>query len=702
MSIAIGIDLGTTFSAVSYIESSGKPVILKNSIGESTTPSVIYFKNNGTIIIGDEAKEMQEFGEQNVASFFKRNMGDSNFGLNFNNKVYSATELSTILLRHLKEEAEKKLGKAIDKAVITVPAYFNDLQREATIEAAKNAGLEVLRIINEPTAAALNYGLKTDKNQKILVYDLGGGTFDVTILEIKKDAISVIATGGDHELGGKDWDNRLLGYFASQFEEEFGVDPLEDALAFNDLLVKGEEAKKQLSSAQKTQFTLVFGTDKGRYELIRDKFNELTFDLLQKTKSKAEEVLQEAGLRWNDLDGILLVGGSTRMPMVKDWVREISGKEPIPGINPDEEVCLGAGIQAKLELEKITGKASYFLGGRVKKIEDVMSHSLGLIAENQDRSKYINSILIPKNKTIPVIETRPYQLRTGRNRNNELEVYLTQGESEDLRMCTVIGKYVFSEIEHLPGGNTIIDIEYQYDDNGKVQVSAKQRENNKALKKEQQELPADMSWIFEPPVKEELVNAHLSIVIAIDISGSMSGRPLAEAQKAAKSLIDKLDMANTSVALMPFANKVMVNQPLTQKSKKLIKGIDNWIEIMNKGTVGYGNSTHPFNKALEVLQNEEDPRFIIVLADGVWSRQNIAIEAAKKCAEEGIEIIAIGFGGADRNFLRAIATSDENALFTDLSKLVSSFSKIGQVLSQNSGQLGQSEGKKKGFLGFFK
>lgn len=704
METAIGIDLGTTFSSVSVIDEYGRPIIVNNILEKPLTPSVIYFENNDNIVVGFEAKEMQASGEKNIASFFKRNMGNANFQLSFHGKNYSATDLSGLLIKKLKEDAEKVLKKTIKKAVITVPAYFNDLQKKATIKAAEIAGLEVLRIINEPTAAAIAFGINQIENQTILVYDLGGGTFDVTVLKIMNSAIQVIATGGDHELGGKNWDDRLIGYIANQFIEEFGVDPLADSISFNDLLVKAEITKKHLSSSQSAKLSIVVDKIKSSYEISRTKFEEITQDLLQKTKLKAEEVLREANLSWNELDGVLLVGGSTRMPMITKWVELMSGKLPLKGINVDEAVCLGAAVQANIELNKNNLSKTFSLGSKIKTIEDVISHSLGLIAENCDRSKYINTIIIPKNKRIPTSEMRPYQIKTGRKIKNELEIYVTQGESELIGECKVIGKYIFSNIDFVQNGISIIDIEYKYNENGIVQIGAIQRETGKKLIMTEVDLPKDMSWIDREPVKEEFVIPHLSVVIAVDLSGSMSGGPLIEAQKAATEFIEKLDLSNTSVALMPFADRVIVNQELTQNANKLLSGIKNWSELMEKGTVGYGNSTHPFNDALRLLKDHEDPRFVIVLADGVWSYQELAIKSAKLCADDCIEIIAIGFGGADETFLKAIATSDENALFTNLEGLVTSFSKIAQVLTETSGNfnLNLNDNKKKGFLSFLK
>ena len=504
----IGIDLGTTYSAVSTIDEFGKPVILKNSDGENLTPSVVYFDEHGNAIAGAEAKEMMLSGEDNVIMFFKREMGNPEFRFNVNGKDYSATDLSAILLRKLKSDAEIRLGSTVTKAVITVPAYFNDLQRNETIKAAQNAGLEVLRIINEPTAAAINYGITRDVDQKLLVYDLGGGTFDVTVLEIKDGDINVLATGGDHSLGGKDWDDCIINYITDQFVREFGEDPNDDPLTYNDLAFNAEKLKKQLSSTQSASMLVRYAGHRQKYEITRVKFEELTANLLQSTQEKTEEVLREAGLRWQDISGALLVGGSTKMPMVEKWVQEMSGRPPLRGINVDEAVCLGAGIQASIEmtnqsirrgLPQGTFRKLSLPSGINLQIKDVMSHSLGVIAVSDDRTKYINSIIIEKNKTIPISAKRSFCHRTFPNSANNLEIYLTQGESADVHDVLVVSKYVLKGIQYIPGNITIIDIEYSYDEDGVINVSGYQTETTINLVAEKVKLSKNMEWLLERP-----------------------------------------------------------------------------------------------------------------------------------------------------------------------------------------------------------
>ncbi|MCK4761651.1 MAG: Hsp70 family protein [Candidatus Aminicenantes bacterium] len=707
MGLSIGIDLGTTFSAAACIDKSGRPVVIKNSEGNPITPSVIYFPPKGEPIVGDEAKEMQALGEADIASFFKRSIGSDSFLLKFNGRDYTPTDLSAIVLRKLKTDAEVEMGQTVTHAVITVPAYFNNFQREATIKAGEMAGLEVLRIINEPTAAALAYGLdRAAGAQTMLVYDLGGGTFDVSLVQIKRSVIQVIATDGDHELGGKDWDDRIATYLGQCFSRDHDVDPLENAESFQDILTRTENAKKQLSVRDQVKVSIVHGGEKESYQLTRSQFEEMTQDLMERTQSLTGQVLSDSRLKWKDIDGVLLVGGSTRMPMVRRYVERMSCKKPLPGVNVDEAAALGAAIQAHVDSAESGDTPKMFTLKSKREIRDVMSHSLGMAAENEDRTRYINSIIIAKNTPAPCSETRPYSIMTAGNHDNKVEVYMLQGESETPLQNNILGKYVFPGIEHTSSRQAVLDIQYRYDRNGVVSVTAKQRETGKNLPLTIEPVPQDMSWLSRPPEEEQVVTVHPSILIAVDLSGSMAGNPLTKACKAAGKFVKEIDLSHASLGLIAFADKVKVTQDICQNVKKLHKGIAKWHDLMETGDVGWGNEAEPFSKALKILKNTEDPRFIILLTDGMWNDQEDAIRQAKRCHKEGIEIIAIGFGGADREFLKAAATCDENALFTDMNSLVGSFSKIARVLTESGGKLpdagaGKSANRKKGFLGFF-
>lgn len=670
----VGIDLGTTNSAIAIINEAGKPEIVNNSDGEATTPSVIYFGPDP--VIGDEAKELQLIGEVNIASFFKRSMGDPNFVLDFYGKKYTPVDLSCLILKKLKGDAEKRLGEVITDAVITVPAYFNDLERCNTIKAGESAGFNVLRIINEPTSAALAYGLhECEEEQLLLVYDLGGGTFDVTLVRISNQDIVVLATEGDHNLGGKDWDDRIVLYLGEQFTELYGVNPLDDDMAFGDLLVKAENGKKELSSRSSASFSMHYQGNKATFKLTRDKFNELTSDLMERTTKLAEHVVQGAGMDWSDINGIILVGGSTKMPMVHEYVKKISGKVPMAGINVDEAVALGAAIQAAMDCKS---SSPVFLLSGEKCVQDVMSHSLGKVALNQDQSKYINSIIIPKNGKIPCREHRDFQLRTKNNLQNKLEVYMTQGESERPKECAILGKYVFNDVSYTNGGLTVVDVCYEYDKNGVVNVFAAEKSTGKKLPMKIEPVPANMGWLDLPPEKQVDI-CHVSIYLCIDVSSSMSGNPLMEAQKAARGFVDKCDLANMSVGLISFGGYGKMRLECCQNAKSIINAI-NGLYVS-----GSTDMTDGINIGYNALKDLKGPRFIILLTDGSPDNQTSAETAAKACRGAGIGIVTIGTGGADFNYLRRLATSDESNIFSKLGNLVATFGHIAQVLTETGG-----------------
>lgn len=718
--VPIGIDLGTTYSAVATVSGRGQPMVVKNSDGESTTPSVVYFPANGIPIVGSEAKEYQAVGENDVASFFKRDMGDPGFYQTFHGRKYSPTELSSLVLKKLKADAEAELGQRIEAAVITVPAYFNNGQRNATIEAARLAGLRVLRIINEPTAAAIAFGLssKTKAGTTTMVYDLGGGTFDVSIVRASDDEIAVLATDGDHKLGGKDWDDRIAGFLAGQFRDEFGADPFEDQESFNDLMIKCEKAKRELSVRDSTRVSIVHNGERGTYTLTRSQFAELTRDLLERTHGIAQSVLNSVeGLTWENLNGVLLVGGSTRMPMVAEFVEEVTGRPPLRGINVDEAVALGAALQAAADLkveDDLSLEASSGEEFSLPAIRDVTCHSLGMVAENQDRSKYLNSIIIKKNSQIPAENACDYTIRVSENRSaNKLEVYMLQGEVESPMECTVLGKYVFTGFTPTKTGRAQVRVHYAYNKNGTVDVRAEQLNAEGGvlgLELTIEPVPEDMSWLGRSPLENDSSASQASpaaLVIAVDASGSMSGTPMNEAKKAALSMVNKLDLSRFHVGILAFSDKMAILTGCTGH-KGVVKGAINKLEV----GLGYGNDACPFEKAMRMMDGEEGSKFIVLLTDGCWSYPQKAIAQAKRVKDEGAEIIAIGFGTADHDFLKTVATCDENALMTDVSNLVDSFSKIAQVLSSDdapqSASLTMPDGNEtkpagtgKGFFGRF-
>ncbi len=682
MSSFVGIDLGTTYSVVAYINANGKPEVILNERGRSITPSVIYF-DGGQSIVGDEAKEHQAMGKTEVASFFKRSMGDTEFMLSFYGRDYTPVDLSGLVLAHLKAQAEHYLETTVTDAVVTVPAYFTHPQRMATIEAGRKAGLNVLKIISEPTAAALAYGLRPSQiEQRVLVYDLGGGTFDISLVSITPDELRVIATDGDHNLGGKDWDDCLIEYLDYQFKTEFGLELVGDDL--NELNIQTEKLKHTLSMRHSAEIRVQAGGHVGLYTVTREHFETLTHHLMDRTELLTERVLAEAHLSWSDISGVLPVGGSTRMPMVRSYIERMSGRPPMGGINPDEAVGLGAAIQAAMEMEETKGQSmpTFHLAGR-KSTVDVVAHSLGMIAESEDRSRYINSVLIGKNLSIPSTKSRPYQLAVRRQSDTELEVFLTQGETDDPQQCAYLGRYIFTDFPPITEKIAVLDITYQYDKNGIVNISAVERSSGKPLKLTVEPVPSDVPARFRDRPMDKYAREHLTVYLGFDLSGSMRGQPLAEAQKAAEEFVSQCDLTTTSVGLISFSDSVYVDQPATQN----IKEITNAIRHLEIGRTGYGNVGHPFDVIYELCKNTNGIRYAIVLADGVWVHQEKAVKQAQRCHSVGIQVIAIGFGGADRKFLARIASSSEQSLFTDLSRLTEAFSTIARELTETGGEV---------------
>ncbi|MBN1966887.1 MAG: Hsp70 family protein, partial [Anaerolineae bacterium] len=581
MARVVGIDLGTTFSAVATIGPDGRAFVIPNDYGDLLTPSVVDLRESPPLV-GQEAKDRQEFGDPGIYAFFKRDMGDRNALYIEGDQHYTPVDLSALVLAYLKRCAELHFREPVRDAVITVPAYFNNMQREATIAAGRRAGLNVLRIISEPTAAALAYGMRpAPGTSRVLVYDLGGGTFDISLVEIGPYDLRVIATAGDHYLGGKDWDDRILQDLSARFEREFGVELIGDD--FNELLVKAEQVKIALSTRQAVRITVQGQGRSGTYEITRADFEAQTGDLLARTEQLVEGVLEEAGQTWDGLAGVLLVGGSTRMPMVREYVGRMSGQPPVAGVDPDQAVALGAAIQAAMDHEERHADAPALLLTGRKTTVDVISNSLGMIAESADRSRYLNSIIIHKNQPIPCAQTRPFQLRVGRSGQARLEVFMTQGEVEAPEGCAYLGKYVFSGFPPLRSDHAVIDVTYAYDRNGVVQVSAVERSTQQPLALAVEPLPPDVPGRFLLPPEDIVVPQHLTLYMAFDLSGSMTGGPLREAQKAAHGFLSQIDLAAASIGLIEFSDRVQTTVRASQNAALISKGI----ERMSIGRTGW-------------------------------------------------------------------------------------------------------------------
>ena len=530
MSKIIGIDLGTTNSCVAVMEG-GEPTVIANAEGARTTPSVVAFAKNGERLVGQVAKRQAVTNPERTIISIKRDMGTDR-KIVIDDKTLTPPEISAMILQKLKADAESYLGETVTKAVITVPAYFSDSQRQATKDAGRIAGLEVERIINEPTAAALAYGLDKGDAHKILVYDLGGGTFDVSLMEVGDGVFEVLATGGDTHLGGDDFDNRLIDYIASEFQKENGIDLKQDRMALQRLKEAAEKAKIELSGLMSVNVNLPFitadATGPKHLDVSRAKFNELTADLVDRTIVPLTQALKDADLTAKDIDKVILVGGSTRIPAVQEAVQRVTGKEPYKGINPDECVAIGAAIQGGV------------LGGDVKDVVllDVTPLSLGIETLGGVFTK-----LIERNTTIPVKQTQVFS--TAADGQTSVDVHVLQGEREFAADNKTLGRFQLSGIAPAPRGVPQIEVTFDIDANGIVHVSAK----DKGTGKEQSISITASSNMSEDEIKKAVNEAEQFAAEdkkrkeAVEVNNQCD-QLIYQSEKTLKELDSKLDAAD--------------------------------------------------------------------------------------------------------------------------------------------------------------
>ncbi len=488
--INVGIDLGTTYSAVAVFSKQNNRVeVLKNSLGKETTPSVVCL-DNGNVLIGEDAKNEQKSGNINTAAFYKSMMCNPCYSAYLEDTEYSAEDLSGLFLSELKKDIEQTNDVTIENAVITVPAYFDNKQREATMRAAQKAGLNVLKIINEPTSAIIAYGLTGDKNKNVMVYDLGGGTFDVTIAHVEGTGINVTATNGNHQLGGMNWDDVLINEVIDQFYSEFGIDIRSHSDDFKELQVKCEDAKKRLSSVATTLIQASCEGCSGKYEVTKEMFEERTESLLNETFLLIDRCFEEISVQqqrpfgWKDIDEVVLVGGSTRMPQVKERIIKEYGKAPVTkDINVDTIVATGAAMQAELCVNNVITLMGPSKNGSSQPmaltihnsdIKDITAHSLGLLATSaisETSVKFINSIILEKNSKIGIAKEKKYNVKS-----DSTEIYVLQGESENPYECLLLDKYVLSNLKK--GVQNDFSVAFLYNQNGVVEVTAKDSNGN--------------------------------------------------------------------------------------------------------------------------------------------------------------------------------------------------------------------------------
>ena len=568
MAKVIGIDLGTTNSCVAVLEG-GEPQIIANNEGMRTTPSVVAFTKDGERIVGEPAKRQAVTNAERTVTSIKTHMG-TDYKVDIDGKGYTPQEISAIILQKLKADAEGYLGQQVTEAVITVPAYFTDAQRQATKDAGRIAGLDVKRIINEPTAAALAYGMdKLDEEKKILVFDLGGGTFDVSILEIGDGTFEVLATAGNNRLGGDDFDKVIIDYLADEFKKAEGVDLRSDKMALQRLKEAAEKAKKELSSTMSTNINLPFitataeGPKHMNIDLSRAKFNELTADLVEKTMGPTKSALADAGLSVSEIDDVLLVGGSTRIPAVQEAVKNFIGKEPHKGINPDECVAAGAAIQAGV----LTGEVNDLL------LLDVTPLSLGIETMGNVMTK-----IIERNTTIPTKKSQVFS--TAADNQTAVDIHVLQGERSMAYDNTTLGRFQLSEIPPAPRGIPQIEVTFDIDANGIVHVTAKDLGTGKEQKVTITSGTNLSEEEIERKVKEAEMNAEADKQKKEKIEAlNQAESTIYQTEKTLNELGDKVSAEDKSAIESALENLKSVKDKESSTAEELKTAMD---EVMNK------------------------------------------------------------------------------------------------------------------------
>lgn len=681
MNQPIGIDLGTTNSVIAVCDETGRPSVVENTNGETITPSVIAIDDGSeTLVIGEDAAQLYHNGLAHGAAFFKRQMGITSSVVTLNGKEFNPTDLSAFLLEKMVDEVEASLGYRPRDAVVTVPAYFQNSEREATRDAARKAGLNCLRLINEPTAAAIAFRVGRDEaGGRILVYDLGGGTFDVTILDTG-DVNTVLQSNGDPNLGGADWDNALFEMLFTKAEMQLERDIVDNPRFRTALRWEAEVAKKRLSQTPLARLAVSFDGEAFRSEVSRADFEEATSSMVERTIEITQTALDRAGyLSPDDIGSILLVGGSTRMPMIEERLTEFFGKLPKKVMNPDHAVAQGAALMATAIAAEATDVVAMPRGvSDLVAISDITNFSLGVIATSEDATRYVNSIMIPMGASLPAegIETFDHVFRAGDSPS--LELFVTQGEGEAPDGVRYLGYYT---LDALPGARegvpSRIEIGYTYDASGIGNAAVRLAGTRDWTSFARLEVPYDVpSRFLKAPPKSQ----PATVMIWIDVSGSMGGSPIDEAKAAAKSeFADSRDLDGAKIGIGVVSDRTIAVLEPTTNRRALRKAIDK-IDTNFQGA-GYGNLAHPF-AATKSLLSREGAGVAVVLADGVWSNQSNAIQKAKECKDAGINIACVAFGGADLQFLHEISSTRDLSLHADFGNLKSAFGTIARRVAK--------------------
>lgn len=638
MGIAVGIDLGTTYSAIAYVNRHGVPEMLSNAEGDRITPSVLLFEDD-EVVVGTYAEQAAVVYPERIVSFIKRHIGEKEFTFFHGDAEFTPVQLSALILDKLKTDAEARLGAPVEHAVITVPAYFNDHQRRATRLAGELAGLNVLKLVNEPTAAAFAYGMKNlGGQQSILVFDLGGGTFDVTLLEVDGNDLRAIATDGDHQLGGKDFDDLLVQEVAAAFQARHGTNPMDDLISYHDLQEKCVSAKKSLSQRPRANVFFDYDGNVLRHVITRDHFEQLSAPLLKRCIDITKGVLASAGYQADKVDTILLAGGSTRMPMVREALQAAFGRPPATDINPDEAIALGAALTAALEFAERTGDADTI----DLRTHDVTSHALGMVTYNE--GALFNSVIIEKNARIPTERTRN-DFTTSHDGQTALDLWLVQGDAQDPLDCTALGHFEFYGIPPGPAGHCTLSVTYRYTMDGIVEVEAMDSNTGRLLPHRM----GDGVMRFED-VATNRIPMHIALVM--DCSGSMYGACIEQAKKAAKSFSQRtLGQESRSISLTSFPGGLQ--SEVTDDLFRISRAIDTLSPI---GSTPMCQGLHDAQNSLAMLPGVK--RIYLLMTDGHPDDPESTMDLCRQIRANGARMITVGVGDkVDQGFLKSMAST---------------------------------------------
>jgi molecular chaperone DnaK len=684
-----GIDLGTTFSLLAQA-SDGRARVLAGPSGEASLPSIVRVKPD-RVVVGSAAGRSMAIDPDNTIGFFKTEMGRSGAGYMLAGREWSPSALSAEVLKQLLEDTRRG-GVEVDQAVITVPAYFGDHARLATFQAAELANLRVTELIHEPTAAAIAYGVGKNRAETVLVYDLGGGTFDVSLVRLAPDEIRVLATGGHHELGGRNFDELLADVVAERFRERHGIDPQEDPADAALLQTQVEGLKRALSELRSAECTVVAGGASDSIEVTRDQFEEHAAPLMLTTADLLDRVLADAGVSPSDLDAVLLVGGSTRMPMCEKLVSERLGMAPQTGLNPNEVVALGAALRA----EAATDTARAAVPGPARALHDVTAHALGYVVVSADGERYVNDVMIPRNAQVPAQKLKQRSIRTQPG-GGELYVHLLQGDSRRPLDNEPLGRYSF-QLPAGNGGEALVDIRFAYDEDAIVRISARVGDVDVG-KPEIDRDDLDLAWTDGSPQEQVGATAPVEAILLIDTSGSMAGAPIQAAKDASRVFIEELG-DDHRVGVIAFETSARIEAALGTRSGKLAAAVDKLRAgggtSLESGLVKcrsefFGGATSGSRDSRLQLalggraESRQARRVIVVLSDGGTANPGESTRLAKELARDEVDIVTVGLPGANKRFLDTIKTIDGDTFMASIGDLVSTFRGIAKELRNDDG-----------------